>query len=71
MARARNAEFECPRCGQIATGPAVRRGTCTGCGAELVSARRPTEERVRAYLYGPERLPPAAGARRLEGTSCR
>jgi phage FluMu protein Com len=41
---------ECPRCRQIATEPAARRGRCTGCGALLVSARRPRDEVVLSYL---------------------
>jgi hypothetical protein len=43
-------EFECPRCRLVAkTGN--RRNRCPECGAELVSAHRPTEAWVRAYLY--------------------
>lgn len=48
-------EWECPRCRLAATPVAARRGRCTHCDAELVSARGPSEEWIRAYLYGDDR----------------
>lgn len=50
--------FECPRCRQIATDTARRRGRCTACDAALVLARPPQEEAVRSYLFGRAPLAP-------------
>lgn len=47
--------MECPRCRMAATQVAARRGRCTHCDAELVPARSPSEELIRAYLYGEAR----------------
>lgn len=46
------AELECPRCRVIATRRPGRQERCTHCGARLVAAQSPSEDRVRAYLYG-------------------
>ena len=48
----RQIEHECPRCHLIAVRRPGRQSECTYCGAELVVARSPSEEWVRAYLYG-------------------
>jgi uncharacterized paraquat-inducible protein A len=48
----RQIQLECPRCRQIATRRPGRQTSCTHCGAELVVARSPSEEWIRAYLYG-------------------
>ena len=52
-------QLECPRCRQLASGTAGRRGRCTACGAELVAATTINEARVRDYLHGRHALTPA------------
>lgn len=48
----RDSGLECPRCRLGATPVAGRRGLCSNCGAELVPANGPSEQWIRAYLYG-------------------
>jgi hypothetical protein len=48
----REVRSECPRCRLVATRPPGRQTRCTHCGAELVTAHGPSEEWIRAYLYG-------------------
>ena len=48
----RQNQLECPRCRLVAMRPPGRQKHCTHCGAELVVARSPSEEWIRAYLYG-------------------
>lgn len=45
-------ELQCPRCRVVAVRGPGRQDRCTRCGAELVPARSPSEDVVRAYLYG-------------------
>jgi hypothetical protein len=45
-------QLECPRCRMVAVRRPGRQSRCTHCGAELVIARSPSEEWIRAYLYG-------------------
>lgn len=56
-------DLECPRCRQVATLSAARRGRCTGCGAALVATRPSTQEMIRAYIKrhpAAPAVPPAA-----------
>jgi hypothetical protein len=48
----REIELQCPRCRVVAVRAPGRQDHCTHCGAELVTARSPSEDIVRAYLYG-------------------
>jgi hypothetical protein len=48
----RQSELQCPRCQVLATRPPGHQKVCTHCGARLVPAQSPSEDRVRAYLYG-------------------
>jgi hypothetical protein len=51
----REIQLECTRCRLVAVRRPGRQTRCTHCDAELVVARSPSEERIRAYLYGGER----------------
>ncbi|HWB69483.1 MAG TPA: hypothetical protein VG518_05855 [Solirubrobacterales bacterium] len=46
-------ELGCPRCRQLASGTARRRGRCTACGATLVVAVALKETVACSYLFGP------------------
>jgi hypothetical protein len=48
-------QLECARCRLVAVRRPGRQTRCTHCDAELVEARSPSEERIRAYLYGGDR----------------
>lgn len=48
----REIELQCPRCRLVAVRGPGRQEHCTHCGAELVTAKSPSEDWVRAYLYG-------------------
>lgn len=48
----RQSELQCPRCRVVATRPPGHQRVCTHCGARLVAAQSPSEDWVRAYLYG-------------------
>lgn len=52
MKNGRETQLECPRCRLVAMRRPGRHTHCTHCGAELVVARSPSEEWIRAYLYG-------------------
>lgn len=51
----REVELQCPRCRVIAVRGPGRQDHCTHCGAELVVTQNPSEDWVRAYLYGDNR----------------
>lgn len=48
----RETERLCPRCRVVAVRGQGRQERCTDCGARLVTARSPSEDWIRAYLYG-------------------
>lgn len=48
----RQSELQCPRCRVVATRPPGHQKVCTHCGARLVAAPSPSEDWIRAYLYG-------------------
>ncbi|MBS1888021.1 MAG: hypothetical protein JSU06_12620 [Actinobacteria bacterium] len=48
----RQSELQCPRCRLVATRAPGHQERCTHCGARLVPAQSPSEDWVRAYLYG-------------------
>lgn len=48
----REKELQCPRCRVVAVRAPGRQERCTHCGAMLVAAQTPSEEWIRAYLYG-------------------
>lgn len=50
----REVELQCPRCRVVAVRGPGSQEHCTHCGAELVTAQSPSEDWVRAYLYGGE-----------------
>lgn len=48
----RQSELQCPRCRVVAIRRPGHQKVCTRCGARLVAAQSPSEDWVRAYLYG-------------------